>query len=85
MFSTIHGLTAELRGYQCKAIQWMLDRERGVEQGGRRPLHPLWRELTVPNVKPSTIYCNPHTGRYSILSYCISVLSHIMSTVYGCG
>ena len=39
-FSAIHGLTAELRGYQCKAIQWMLDKERGVvdhDGGGRRP------------------------------------------------
>ena len=67
MYSSIPGLTAELRGYQCKAVQWMLDREKGVEmKSGPQSslLHPLWRELSVP---PSgTLYFNPHTGRWEV-------------------
>lgn len=65
LFSSICGLTAELRGYQKKAVQWMVDKEKGVERGGTRSLqlHPLWKELNVPRSDPSTLYFNPHTGR----------------------
>jgi hypothetical protein len=38
--------TSQLRGYQRRAAQWMINRERfGDGQGGDGRLHPLWREV----------------------------------------
>ena len=50
-------------------MQWMMDREEGVEEGHTRShlLHPLWKEFSDSSGKYSTLYCNPHTGRYTYL------------------
>ena len=50
-------------------MQWMVDREKGVEEGETRSqlLHPLWKEFSDSSGKYSTLYCNPHTGRYTYL------------------
>ena len=63
--SSVPALTAHLTGYQRRAVAWMLAREQGVESAATepRPLHVLWRELTVPGANPSTIYFNSHTGK----------------------
>ena len=64
--STIVGLTAELRGYQCKALQWMVEREKGgeLEMKSKDELHMLWSELpTMEYGLSHPVYFNPTTGK----------------------
>ena len=63
------GLTADLRGYQQKAVAWMLQKEkgeteeRGVAAGEEQgPLHMFWTEL--PSAAGRPVYFNSYTGRY---------------------
>ena len=68
--SLLPHLTAVLRGYQCRAVAWMMRREgvvgEGVEEvevGGRDPLHMLWMEIpTSVTGLDCPVYYNPHTG-----------------------
>ena len=59
-------LTAVLRGYQTRAVAWMMGRERLKEEGGRgggggRPLHMFWSELPAGFDQP--LYFNHHIGK----------------------
>ena len=67
---SIPGLTAELRGYQRRGVDWMIEKETmntEVEMSGAEQLHPLhmlWKELpTIDHGLPYTVYFNVHSGR----------------------
>jgi len=47
-------LLPTLRGYQCRAAQWMINREQfGNGEVGHGRLHPLWREVPCITSPPS--------------------------------
>ena len=68
---SIPGLTAELRGYQQRGVNWMIEKEmqnEGAEAvgGAGQPhlLHMLWKELpTIEHGLPYTVYFNAHSGK----------------------
>lgn len=74
--STVTGLSADLRGYQCEAVGWMLKKE-GVTAGGgcveeavmdtspsaKEPLHTLWKELPTVDQDHQKVYFNPFSGK----------------------
>lgn len=60
----IPGLEAALRGYQSRAVAWMLEREGKEPSDDDTPLHVLWRKLPVNAQMPVQVYFNPHTTRY---------------------
>ena len=69
--ATVPDLTAELRGYQHRGVEWMLEKEgmlnegvRNEEESGPRPLHLLWKELpTLEHGLPYAVYFNTHSGK----------------------
>lgn len=70
--SEIPLLTANLHQYQCKAVQWMLSKERATgwaqdQARDDKKLHLLWKEINMDDV--SSIYYNPYTGRLSPIRY----------------
>ena len=64
---SIPGLTAELRGYQQRGVNWMIEKEIRNDEGAEQPhplLHMLWKELpTVEHGLPYTVYFNAHSGK----------------------
>ena len=64
-------LTAVLRGYQSRAVAWMIHREGGmvgegeaVEGGGSDLLHLVWTEIpTSATGLDHSIFFNPHSGK----------------------
>ena len=67
---TIPDLTAKLRGYQHRGVEWMLAKEQRnaeaekEEVNGPHPLHLLWKELpTVEHGLPCAVYFNVHSGK----------------------
>ena len=71
--ASVPGLTAELRGYQRRGVEWMLEKEgkvsdkvakRREEVDGPHPLHMLWEELpTIEHGLPHSVYFNTHSGK----------------------
>ena len=66
----IPDLTAKLRGYQHRGVEWMLEKEQKnaeaekEEASGPRPLHLLWKELpTLEHGLPYAVYFNVHSGK----------------------
>ncbi|KAL9963008.1 hypothetical protein ACROYT_G032169 [Oculina patagonica] len=67
-----------LRGYQRRAVKWMLRKEQGCQrtfytkQLDADTIHPLWRE--VHSLDGKLIYFNPYTGRLTKERFCLPSL-----------
>ena len=77
----IPGLLATLRGYQSRALAWMLQKECGADRGGeesherRCKLHGLWRKLPVScRMATQQLYFNPYTARLKTVRLHVSCM-----------